>query len=66
MKKAKRIKLKSFHGEREAWSYIDRRRKNFPHRKGYSYLYNVRMCVHKKTDNKKWLAYCLRRKIKGR
>ena len=66
MKKAKRIKLKFFKSENEARDYIKHRKKNFPHRKGYSYLYNVLMYAHKKSDNKKWLAYYLKRKIKGR
>jgi hypothetical protein len=66
MKKAKRIKFKFFKNEDQAWEYIKFRKKNFPKRAGYSYFYNAMQYKHKKSDKKRWLAYCLMRKLKGR
>ena len=66
MKKAKRIKFKVFKREDQAWEYIKRRRKNFPQKSGYSYFYNTMKFKRLRSDKKKWLAYCLIRKIKGR
>jgi len=66
MKKAKRIKFKMFKSKDEAWGYIKRRRKNFPQKSGYSYFYNTMKFERLASDKKKWLAYCLIRKIKGR
>jgi len=66
MKKAKRIKFKRFKTKDEALAFIKHRRKNFPHKSGYSYFYNTMKFDKLASDKKKWLAYCLIRKIKGR
>jgi len=66
MKKAKRIKFKFFKSEAEARGYLKFRQKNFPKRAGYSYFYNAMFYEHKQSDKKRWLAYCLMKKLKGR
>ena len=63
MKKAKRIKFKFFKSEVIARDYLKFRQKNFPKRSGYSYFYNVMQYEYKQRDKKRWLAYCLVRKI---
>ena len=66
MKKAKRTKFGMFRNEKAALAYIAWRKRKFPERKGYSYLYRVMKMDKGRSDKKNWLAYSLMRKIRGR